>query len=244
LNPERHPPLATARQRDRRHLRAPHTSGHWLRAHTGPLPGSRKFRKTMRVISAWSISALGKTKPFGRRTEQRQTRISAGQLGPITPSARQQFRLIKIFVGLRRETRRSFVVGVRSKEKWRETMRKLIAITQVTLDGVMQAPGGPEEDPRNGFAHGGWAMPFGDDALNQAIGEIISGEFDMTRADRAPTDEERIAPLVDRCARHARSADHDPADLHQFIARWKHRRAKRAGSNPGPFCRGLLHRGG
>ena len=34
-------------------------------------------------------------------------------------------------------------------------MRKLIAITQVTLDGVMQSPGGPEEDPRNGFTHGG-----------------------------------------------------------------------------------------
>jgi len=58
-------------------------------------------------------------------------------------------------------------------------MRKLIAITQVTLDGVMQAPGGPEEDPRNGFTHGGWAMPFLDDALSQAIGETIAGEFDM-----------------------------------------------------------------
>src|SRR5262249_36896620 len=58
-------------------------------------------------------------------------------------------------------------------------MRKIIAITQVTLDGVMQAPGGPEEDPSNGFAHGGWAMPFLDDALNQVIRETIAGEFDM-----------------------------------------------------------------
>jgi dihydrofolate reductase len=58
-------------------------------------------------------------------------------------------------------------------------MRKLIAITQVTLDGVMQAPGGPEEDPSNGFAHGGWAMRFGDDVLKQTINEIMSGEFDM-----------------------------------------------------------------
>jgi dihydrofolate reductase len=58
-------------------------------------------------------------------------------------------------------------------------MRKIIAITQVTLDGVMQSPGGPDEDPRNGFAHGGWAMPFLDDGLNQAVGEIISGEFDL-----------------------------------------------------------------
>jgi dihydrofolate reductase len=58
-------------------------------------------------------------------------------------------------------------------------MRKLIAITQITLDGVMQSPGGPEEDPRNGFTHGGWAMPFVDDVLSQAIGETIAGEFDM-----------------------------------------------------------------
>jgi dihydrofolate reductase len=58
-------------------------------------------------------------------------------------------------------------------------MRKIIAITQVTLDGVMQAPGGPEEDPSNGFTHGGWAMPFVDDAASQVINETIAGEFDM-----------------------------------------------------------------
>ncbi len=58
-------------------------------------------------------------------------------------------------------------------------MRSIIAITQVTLDGVMQGPGGPEEDPSDGFTHGGWAMPFVDDAANRVIGEIMSGEFDM-----------------------------------------------------------------
>ena len=58
-------------------------------------------------------------------------------------------------------------------------MREIIAITQVTLDGVMQAPGGPEEDPSNGFTHGGWAMPFVDDAAGQVIGEVIAGEFDL-----------------------------------------------------------------
>ena len=64
-------------------------------------------------------------------------------------------------------------------KNWREIMRKIMAITQVTLDGVMQGPGGPEEDPSNGFTHGGWAMPFVDDAAQQVIGEIIAGEFDM-----------------------------------------------------------------
>src|SRR5579871_72017 len=58
-------------------------------------------------------------------------------------------------------------------------MRKIIAITQVTLDGVMQAPGGPEEDPSNGFSHGGWAMAVADDVLRQVIDEIMAGAFDM-----------------------------------------------------------------
>ncbi|HSW85577.1 MAG TPA: dihydrofolate reductase family protein [Candidatus Saccharimonadales bacterium] len=42
-------------------------------------------------------------------------------------------------------------------------MRKIIIITMITLDGVMQAPGGPEEDPSNGFKYGGWTAPFSDD---------------------------------------------------------------------------------
>jgi dihydrofolate reductase len=58
-------------------------------------------------------------------------------------------------------------------------MRKIIAITQVTLDGVMQGPGGPEEDPSNGFTHGGWAMPFVDEDASRVIDEVIAGEFDM-----------------------------------------------------------------
>jgi dihydrofolate reductase len=58
-------------------------------------------------------------------------------------------------------------------------MRKLIAITQLSIDGVMQAPGGPEEDRTNGFTHGGWAMPFGDEVMMQVLGETIAGEFDL-----------------------------------------------------------------
>jgi hypothetical protein len=61
-------------------------------------------------------------------------------------------------------------------------MRRIVAITQLTLDGVMQGPGGPEEDRSNGFTHGGWAMPFLDDALKKAISETIAGDFDMLLA--------------------------------------------------------------
>lgn len=58
-------------------------------------------------------------------------------------------------------------------------MGKIIAITQLSVDGVMQAPGGPDEDPSSGFTHGGWFMHYGDDLLHKIIGEIISGEFEM-----------------------------------------------------------------
>jgi dihydrofolate reductase len=58
-------------------------------------------------------------------------------------------------------------------------MRKIIAITQVTLDGVMQAPGGPEEDSSNGFSYGGWAMSYMDEASGEVVREIMEGEFDM-----------------------------------------------------------------
>ncbi len=57
-------------------------------------------------------------------------------------------------------------------------MRKLIAITHVTLDGIMQAPGGPEEDPRGGFAHGGWAMRS-DESVGEALDKIMAGDFDL-----------------------------------------------------------------
>ena len=43
-------------------------------------------------------------------------------------------------------------------------MRKIIVISMITLDGVMQAPGGPEEDTSGGFTDGGWTAPYLDDA--------------------------------------------------------------------------------
>jgi dihydrofolate reductase len=46
------------------------------------------------------------------------------------------------------------------------SMRKLVASTSVSLDGVMQAPGGPEEDPTAVFAFGGWAFPYWDETLD------------------------------------------------------------------------------
>src|SRR3982751_432051 len=58
-------------------------------------------------------------------------------------------------------------------------MRKIIVITQLSLDGVMQAPGGPDEDLASGFTLGGWAMPFGDEVIRQALNETVAGPFDL-----------------------------------------------------------------
>lgn len=58
-------------------------------------------------------------------------------------------------------------------------MRKIIVITHLTLDGIMQAPGGLEEDPSGGFTHGGWAMLRSDDVVGEALVKIMSGEFDL-----------------------------------------------------------------
>jgi len=58
-------------------------------------------------------------------------------------------------------------------------MRRLITNTFLTLDGVMQAPGGPEEDDSGGFALGGWSVNFWDDKMGQVIGEIMGHQFDL-----------------------------------------------------------------
>jgi dihydrofolate reductase len=50
-------------------------------------------------------------------------------------------------------------------------MRKIVATVSLTLDGVMQAPGRPDEDRRGGFEHGGWAGPYHDPVMMKAMGE-------------------------------------------------------------------------
>lgn len=58
-------------------------------------------------------------------------------------------------------------------------MRKIVVGAFLSLDGVMQAPGGPDEDPSGGFRYGGWLPPHWDDVTGAAIGETFSSSYDL-----------------------------------------------------------------
>jgi dihydrofolate reductase len=58
-------------------------------------------------------------------------------------------------------------------------MRKIIVGAQVSMDGVMQAPGGPTEDPTKGFKFGGWAMPYFDQEFGEEIDRVFKEKFDL-----------------------------------------------------------------
>src|SRR3954463_7508946 len=58
-------------------------------------------------------------------------------------------------------------------------MRKIVVGAQVSIDGVMQSPGGPTEDPTRGFRFGGWAMPFFDEVGGEEMGRFFEEKFDL-----------------------------------------------------------------
>ena len=58
-------------------------------------------------------------------------------------------------------------------------MRRIVVATFISLDGIMQAPGGPQEDPTGGFTLGGWTAPYFDEALGASLGQIFGRPFDL-----------------------------------------------------------------
>jgi dihydrofolate reductase len=58
-------------------------------------------------------------------------------------------------------------------------VRRIVVATFTSLDGVMQAPGGPQEDPTGGFTLGGWTAPYFDGAFGASLGQIFGRPFDL-----------------------------------------------------------------
>lgn len=98
-------------------------------------------------------------------------------------------------------------------------MRKIIVGAFTSLDGVMQAPGGPHEDPVGGFKLGGWGFPYFDDTMGEVVGEMFAKPFDLLLGRKtydifaahwpyAPADDP-IGPLFDRINKYVATRNPD-----------------------------------
>lgn len=97
-------------------------------------------------------------------------------------------------------------------------MRKLIAAFFTSLDGVVQAPGGPEEDPTGGFQYGGWTFHHWDGAMGEYMGEGFAKPFDLLLGRRTydifaahwPFTEEEPAALFNGIAKYVATSSTEP----------------------------------
>ena len=98
-------------------------------------------------------------------------------------------------------------------------MRKLVVLTFMTLDGVMQAPGGPEEDPSGDFKFGGWSFGYFDDEVGKAMGEQMGHPFDLLLGRRTydifasfwPAQTDEAGTAINRATKYVVS--HRPVEL-------------------------------
>jgi dihydrofolate reductase len=95
---------------------------------------------------------------------------------------------------------------------------KITVVDHVTLDGVMQAPAAPDEDTRDGFAHGGWSQPYGDQVLGEFMGRrmaegggaggMLFGRWtyeDLYRAWHGRTDDNPFTEVLDNMTKYVAS---------------------------------------
>jgi dihydrofolate reductase len=118
-------------------------------------------------------------------------------------------------------------------------MRKLIAAFFTSLDGVIQAPGGPEEDPTRGFQYGGWSARHWDGAMGEYMGEGFSSPFELLLGRRTyeifaahwPFTKEEPAELFNSITKYVATSSSEPlawqnsvkleGDVPQAVARLK-----------------------
>jgi len=110
-------------------------------------------------------------------------------------------------------------------------MRKLIVAAFVSLDGVMQAPGGPQEDTSDGFTYGGWIVPYAEEVFGQAMQALFSQPFELLLGRRTydifagywpkvkdDTEDFSIANLFNSVAKHVATHHPDSLDWHNSHA--------------------------
>jgi dihydrofolate reductase len=104
-------------------------------------------------------------------------------------------------------------------------MRKIIVLSFISLDGVMQAPGGPEEDTSGGFKYGGWTFPYFDEWAGEEMGKQMAGDYGLLLGRKTydifasywPDHAEEIWPQVNKITKYVVS--HQDLDL-----RWENSR--------------------
>ena len=104
-------------------------------------------------------------------------------------------------------------------------MRRVVVGAFVSLDGVMQAPGGPEEDPSDGFRHGGWVVPQWDQVLDEAMGESFARPFDLLLGRRTyeifaahwPFTDEEPAALFNGVTKYVATSSTEPLEWQNSV---------------------------
>ena len=126
-------------------------------------------------------------------------------------------------------------------------MRKLIVPAFISLDGVMQAPGGPQEDTSGGFAHGGWVWPYADET-DEVMGGVFGRPFELLLGRRTYDIFAAYWPRVAEGAPHRGIADmfngtaKHVATHHPGTLEWQH--SHDLGSDIAAAVRELKHRDG
>jgi dihydrofolate reductase len=98
-------------------------------------------------------------------------------------------------------------------------MRKIVVLSFVSLDGVMQAPGGPDEDTSGGFKYGGWTFPYFDDVAGEIMDQQMSMPFDLLLGRKTydifasywPQQNDKISKVFNKATKYVVSDD--PLDL-------------------------------
>jgi dihydrofolate reductase len=108
-------------------------------------------------------------------------------------------------------------------------MRKLVVGAQLSVDGVMQAPGGSREDPTRGFRFGGWSVPFwgDDDALSQFMGSMFGAPYELLLGRKTYEifaaywphhDEDPIGKAFNALRKYVATSSREPLTWHNSVA--------------------------